>query len=337
MRTRLFPHVRTHAIGSSSSITVWHDHEISLIPGVAGNKARKLAELFARPNLPSTLVSHGGAQSNAMVAIAAVAAHRGVSFRYHTRPVPKWLRATPTGNFRRALAMGMDHVEHRSADAYTQAWEADRGGEGFVPQGAASPLAEAGVAALAREIGEWRDAARTPSAPLTVVVPAGTGTTAAFLARHAPAGVRVFAVPCVGSDTYLREQMRALVKDGAIAEVLMPPPPLRVQFAEPAHSVLGAWNEACAAGVLLDLVYGPIAWAAAKQLRLGDPIDRGGSGPHDSEVLLLNTGGQEGLHTQLARYRRERQLVVEPAAALQAAIDAAGLERSSLWFDDEPA
>ena len=170
-----------------------------------------------------------------------------------------------------------------------------------------------------------------------LVVPAGTGTTAAFLARHAPAGVRVFAVPCVGSDTYLREQMRALVKDGAVAEVLMPPPPLRVQFAEPAHSVLGAWNEACAAGVLLDLVYGPIAWAAAKQLRLGDPIDRGGSGPHDSEVLLLNTGGQEGLHTQLARYRRERQLVVEPAAALQAAIDEAGLERSSLWFDDEPA
>ena len=105
---------------------------------------------------------------------------------------------------------------------------------------------------------------------------------------RAPAGVRVFAVPCVGSDTYLREQMRALVKDGAVAEVLMPPPPLRVQFAEPAHSVLGAWNEACAAGVLLDLVYGPIAWAAAKQLRLGDPIDRGGSGPHDSEVLLLN-------------------------------------------------
>ena len=149
--------------------------------------------------------------------------------------------------------------------------------------------------------------------------------------------MRVFAVPCVGSDTYLREQMRALVKDGAIAEVLMPPPPLRVQIAEPAHSVLGAWNEACAAGVLLDLVYGPIAWAAAKQLRLGDPIDRGGSGPHDSEVLLLNTGGQEGLHTQLARYRRERQLVVEPAAALQAAIDEAGLERSSLWFDDEPA
>ena len=177
---------------------------------------------------------------------------------------------------------------------------------------------------------------RSPSAPLTLVVPAGTGTTAAFLARHAPAGVRVFAVPCVGSDTYLREQMRALVKDGAVAEVLMPPP-LRVQFAEPAHSVLGAWNEACAAGVLLDLVYGLTAWAAAKQLRLGDPIDRGGSGPHDSEVLLLNTGGQEGLHTQLARYRRERQLVVEPAAALQAAIDEAGLERSSLWFDDEPA
>ena len=192
-----FPHVRQHALGGAR-IHVWHDHEISLIPGVAGNKARKLADLFARPNLPSTLVSHGGAQSNAMVAIAALAAHRGVAFRYHTRPLPKWLRASPTGNLRRALGFGMQHVEHSSADAYERAWAAARGDDGFVPQGAASPIAEAGLEALAREIGEWRDAV-LPSAPLSVVVPAGTGTTAGYLARHAPAGVRVMAVPCVES------------------------------------------------------------------------------------------------------------------------------------------
>ena len=181
---------------------------------------------------------------------------------------------------------------------------------------------------------DWR--VRVAVGVLTVVVPAGHRHDGHVSPRHVPAGVRVFAVPCVGSDTYLREQMRALVKDGAIAEVLMPPPPLRVQFAEPAHSVLGAWNEACAAGVLLDLVYGPIAWAAAKQLRLGDPIDRGGSGPHDSEVLLLNTGGQEGLHTQLARYRRERQLVSSRRRRCRRRSTRQG-ERSSLWFDDEPA
>lgn len=48
-------------------------------------------------------------QSNAMVAIAAVVASKaGSSFVYYTKPVPRWLRRNPVGNFARALALGAE-------------------------------------------------------------------------------------------------------------------------------------------------------------------------------------------------------------------------------------
>ena len=44
-----------------------------------------------------------------MVAIAAVVASKaGSSFVYYTKPVPRWLRRNPVGNFARALALGAE-------------------------------------------------------------------------------------------------------------------------------------------------------------------------------------------------------------------------------------
>ena len=193
------------------------DYERCILPGVCGNKARKLATLCTRPRLPA-LVSHGGPQSNAMLALAAVSAARGTELTYHTKPLPGWLRTAPTGSLAEARRLGMTLVEHPSAAGYEAAVRACRaaGGGGFVPQGGACPDAEAGVAELASEIGAWW-AGRSDTTPtaLRVVVPAGTGTTALYLARHLSAsagmeGARVFAVPCVGDAAYLRQQMSAL-------------------------------------------------------------------------------------------------------------------------------
>ena len=193
------------------------DYERCILPGVCGNKARKLSQLCTRPRLPA-LVSHGGPQSNAMLALAAVAAARGTELTYHTKPLPGWLRTAPTGSLAEARRLGMTLVEHPSAAGYEAAVRACRaaGGGGFVPQGGACPDAEAGVAELASEIGAWW-AGRSDTTPtaLRVVVPAGTGTTALYLARHLSAsagmeGARVFAVPCVGDAAYLRQQMSAL-------------------------------------------------------------------------------------------------------------------------------
>lgn len=46
-----------------------------------------------------------------MVAIAAVVASKPASsFMYFTKPVPRWLRKNPVGNFARALALGAEVI-----------------------------------------------------------------------------------------------------------------------------------------------------------------------------------------------------------------------------------
>lgn len=72
---------------------------------------------------PSCVVSHGGPQSNAMVAIAAVVRYQnerlGLSpidpqcrrFVYYTKKLPRFLRKTPSGNLFRATSLGTEIVE----------------------------------------------------------------------------------------------------------------------------------------------------------------------------------------------------------------------------------
>ena len=164
-------------------VHVLRDNERCSLVGVCGNKARKLATL-AETTLPAAgVVSHGGAQSNAMLALASLCRDRGSTLTYHTRPIPAWLRASPQGNLAAALATGSMHlIEHASLNDYEAAVDraaVDESGSVFVPQGAAWPAAEQGIAGLAREIGDWHRS----TSPLDVVVPSGTGTTALYLAH----------------------------------------------------------------------------------------------------------------------------------------------------------
>ena len=146
-----------HQTPSLPNLHQWLDYEHSApVLGVRGNKARKLASLIHKLAAPASsaskpLISHGGAQSNAMLALARVCHHNGVRFEYHTRPMPKWLRQAPAGNIARALSLGMALIEHSSAGAYVLAVERARAATGvdFVPQGAAYSGAEFGCAELA--------------------------------------------------------------------------------------------------------------------------------------------------------------------------------------------
>ncbi|CAN0204949.1 unnamed protein product [Hapterophycus canaliculatus] len=78
----------------------------------------------------------------------------------------------------------------------------------FLPQGGADAAAEEGVSMLADEIIEYWDENGPPGKELRVVLPAGTGTTALFLARYlVPEGIPVYTVPCAGDSGYLQRQM----------------------------------------------------------------------------------------------------------------------------------
>lgn len=53
-------------------------------------------------------LSIGGVQSNSMLAIAKIVAqHAGSHFYYFTKPIPKFLKNKPTGNYATALSLGM--------------------------------------------------------------------------------------------------------------------------------------------------------------------------------------------------------------------------------------
>ena len=286
------------------------DHERCISPGVCGNKARKLLSMQGALAPGAHVVSHGGAQSNAMLALAHLCrAHDGVTFTYHSKPLPAWLRKQPTGNLRRALHLGMRLREHASAAEYEAACAAARESRDtealFVPQGAAWPGAEAGVVGLAEEIGAWW---QPQSTPLSVVVPAGTGTTALFLARHAPPNVMVYAVPCVGGTEGLLQQMHDLDAAsggaGVLPRVLPPPGALTTPFAKPSAAVLGCWREAAAShGLLLDLVYGAIAWGTLAACGFVPGRARTARGA-TATTLYVHCGGLEGLDTSLRRYQR---------------------------------
>lgn len=249
-----------------------------------GNKGRKLLGLLQRDwSGVEQLVSHGGNQSNAMLAIARLARLKGLPFRYSTRPMPAWLKDSPTGNLAAALELGMQLAEARKAPAAQ-----DFGPETcFIPQGAAMPEAQVGLTVLAREVETDAEVAGLRD-PL-VFLPSGTGATALYLQQALP--FEVWTTPCAGDAAYLRRQFRALVPDARLPRIL--PPADRQPFGRPATQYLTLWQELRAAtGIEFDLLYDPKGWLTL----LRDAPDR--------PVIYLHCGGVEGNASMLARYRR---------------------------------
>lgn len=331
---------------ASRELFILRDYDRSLsaaLPLVCGNKARKLATLSEKLPTRLPLVSHGGSQSNAMLALARVCHASDTPFTYHTRPLPRWLRSKPVGNLAKALALGMCLVEHKSAAEYEAACTQMRNCEpNFVPQGAAYPDAEHGVAKLASEIDDWWQ--RRDDEALAVVVPAGTGTTALYLARHLSSvpNIHVYAVPCVGGKSALLRQMKALdVASGGHAvlpRVLSPPPRLSVPFGTPHDSILQEWRRAAGEhGVLLDLLYGSIAFGALAEAGYAPHRELAGfrvSAAANMPSLYVNAGGHEGLGISLRRYARSGLLRQgeTPESTLAWALEASGVQR----LDDDP-
>ena len=219
------------------------------LPGsqVSGNKARKMFSLCALPDdkFPQCLVSYGGPQSNAMLALAAAVHFRnqkaGIQaddpnrkrFVYYTKKLPRFLRSQPSGNLFRAQCLGMELCE-LSHNEYQRLFGGDWGGRTepppslaapvptkslWVPQGGASEIALAGTRRLAQEIIDyWIMVGK--GRPLSVLVPGGTCSTALLVHRAmkdileqgsgTSLDIQVVVVPCVGDECYAKRQMSLL-------------------------------------------------------------------------------------------------------------------------------
>jgi len=262
-------------------------------PFFSGNKYRKLYALLQTPsNVIHTLVSYGGIQSNAMLSIAALCRLKGWRFEYTAKTAPQHLKTDPQGNYRHALALGMQlHEVHPTAyDVAVNALKA-RSKENervrLISQGGADPAAQEGVSVLAEEIREWK--AEQGIEQLNVVTPSGTGTTAAYLAESLPE-CRIVTVAAVGDPAYLRRQIEALMPLPQNLTILSTP----YRFGSLHNALLQTYEKLKAAGVEFDLIYAPVMWLAL--MEAWDELE--------GEMLYVHSGGVSGNETMLARYAR---------------------------------
>lgn len=142
--------------------------------GVTGNKARKMYALneFPAKDFPACVVSYGGPQSNAMLALAAIVHSKNMTpetdemsakyseetetiakddqwpasndskrkrFVYYTKTLPRFLRSQPSGNIFRAQALGMELVELTHAE-YNDLFGSESGGRHEPPAGLPPPV-----------------------------------------------------------------------------------------------------------------------------------------------------------------------------------------------------
>lgn len=300
--------------------------------GITGSKLRKLHELcFSNLDEYDSIVSYGGAMSNAMLAVSRLCHYRQKQFIYITRQIPKHL-SFADGNFRQALDLNMIHIEignnlFRSTftdvppqtiyndillilqkDHRTAAIKSPY----FIPQGVASPSAEYGVRILANEISaqisQMRTEGRLVNKRPVLFLPCGTGATAYYLAKHLVDSVQVVAVPVSGSESYLIKQMRWLSQSQGNKTPILNEhfpnvirPRLRASFADVRPEKLSIWQElgrSTKHRFQFDLIYAPKAWE-----EVVFAIEQGRVANNGEDIFYYHTGGVEGNVSMLGKLK----------------------------------
>ena len=180
-----------------------------LYPHLAGNKFRKFYSLLHTSNSDyNKIISYGGTQSNAMLAIAFLCKTKKWLFEYYTKPLPKKMKEQRLGNFYESKKLGMKHIEIDTLmykDYIAGLGVSTEKKTFLLDQGGANKLAQEGIELLAQEI------IAEPLGIKSIAIPSGTGTTALYLALALPE-YKVYTIACIGNTDYLKEQMQALHK-----------------------------------------------------------------------------------------------------------------------------
>ncbi len=253
-------------------------------PFLAGNKYRKLYTLLQTPSQKlNKIISYGGTQSNAMLAIAAMCKNKGWEFFYYTKPLSKSLKNENRGNFYHAKNLGMVHVEieEQFYKDFIASLRLNLDEKTFIiDQGGAVLEARLGLEVLASEI-------RVAGLGVkSLATPSGTGTTALYLALSLPE-YRVYTTPCVGDIAYLREQMSALHK--IPSNLIILEPQKKYHFAKPYREFLEIWQKLLKSGIEFDLIYAPSMWMALLEQT-------------QEKVLYIHSGGVSGNESMPHRY-----------------------------------
>lgn len=256
-------------------------------PFLAGNKYRKLYTLLKTPsNKFNKIISYGGTQSNAMLAIAAMCKNKGWEFVYYTKPLSDEQKSENCGNFYHAKNLGMLHVEiqHQFYKDFIASLRFNLDEKTFIiDQGGAVQEARLGLEVLAEEIRAQNLHVKS------LATPSGTGTTALYLALSLPE-YRVYTTPCVGDSSYLKEQMNALCEIPKNLTILEPKK--KYHFAKPYRELLEIQQNLLSAGIEFDLIYAPSLWMALLEQT-------------QEEILYIHSGGVSGNESMMRRYAQK--------------------------------
>ncbi|MCX6052396.1 MAG: pyridoxal-phosphate dependent enzyme [Campylobacterales bacterium] len=256
-------------------------------PFLAGNKYRKLYTLLNTPKEQyNKIISYGGTQSNAMLAIAAMCKSKEWEFLYHTKEMSNSQKEQNDGNFFHALSLGMRHVEIEEAyyKEYIASLRVHLDEKTYViDQGGADASAKEGLEVLAQEIREANLDVKS------LATPSGTGTTALFLALALPE-YKVYTTPCVGDSVYLKEQMNALHE--IPKNLIILEPSKKYHFAKLYPEFLEIYKKTLACGIEFDLLYSSGMWKALLEQT-------------KEEILYIHSGGVSGNVSMLKRYAKK--------------------------------
>ncbi len=258
-------------------------------PFLAGNKYRKLYTLLKTPNNTyNTIISYGGTQSNAMLAIAAMCEKKNWQFIYYTKKLSATQKNTLDGNYAQALSLGMKHIEIENEyyRNFIASLHVELDTKTFlIDQGGAVEAAKQGLEVLAKEIRQQNKITDLKA----VATPSGTGTTALFLALALPE-YTVYTTPCVGNATYLREQMQALAEIPQNLIILQPK--RKYHFAKPYKEFYTIYKNLYATGIEFDLLYAPAMWQTLLEQT-------------NEKIMYIHSGGVSGNGSMLTRYAKK--------------------------------
>ncbi len=256
-------------------------------PFLAGNKYRKLYTLlYTDSKKYNKIISYGGSQSNAMLAISAMCKQKGWEFIYYTKPLSQTQKEQNIGNYFNATKLGMKHREIET-ELYRDFISSLRFNldekSVIIDQGGADKMAIDGLKVLAEEI---RDAKLDFKA---IATPSGTGTTALHLALALPEYI-VYTTPSVGDRDYLLEQMEALQTIPTNLIVLNPSK--KYHFAKPYREFIDIYKRLLDEEIEFDLLYAPLLWKTLLEQTT-------------EKILYIHSGGVSGNESMLERYKKK--------------------------------
>ncbi len=265
-------------------------HDELIDPYLSGNKYRKLYTLLQTPKQNiSHLISYGGVQSNAMLALSALCKKKGWTFTYYTKKISNLVKEQKFGNFYEALGLGMQVIELEDAiyKEYISALRLNVDEKTvIIDQGGADTQAKEGLQVLASEIKEELKDEKYKEVN-AIATPSGTGTTALFLALALPE-YKIYTTPCVGSVSYLKEQMQAL--HTLPNNLVILEPKKKYHFAKLYGEFFDMYKKLQKSGVEFDLLYAPAMWLALLEQTT-------------EKILYVHSGGLSGNKSMLARYK----------------------------------